>query len=65
MPTAAECLDIEKAFDTTQYPGLLYKRANVYFSHGTFDSVSSFLSDRRIEDNLETGRSTSKETQVG
>jgi hypothetical protein len=31
MPTAAVFLDIEKAFDETWYPGLLYKWSELEF----------------------------------
>jgi hypothetical protein len=33
MSTAAVFLDIEKAFDTTWHPGLLYKLSNLKFSN--------------------------------
>jgi hypothetical protein len=32
MSTAAAFLDVEKAFDTTWQPGLLYKLAQLHFS---------------------------------
>jgi hypothetical protein len=45
MSTAAVFLDIEKAFDTTWHPGLLYKLAKLKFSNNLIKLISSFLSE--------------------
>jgi hypothetical protein len=47
MSTAAVFLDIEKAFDTTWHPGLLYKLSNLKFSASLIILISSFLCRRR------------------
>jgi hypothetical protein len=44
MSTAAVFLDIEKAFDTTWHPGLLYKISELNFSTNLIKLISSFLS---------------------
>jgi hypothetical protein len=44
MSTAAAFLDIEKAFDTTWQPGLLYKLAKLQFSTNLMKPIGSFLS---------------------
>jgi hypothetical protein len=43
MFTAAVFLDIEKAFDTTWHPGLLYKLSKLQFSKNLIKLISSFL----------------------
>jgi hypothetical protein len=44
MSMAAVFLDIEKAFDTTWHPGLLYKLSKLEFSTCIIKLISSFLS---------------------
>jgi hypothetical protein len=44
MSTAAVFLDIEKAFDTTWHPGLLYKLSELEFPTNLIKLISSFLS---------------------
>jgi hypothetical protein len=53
---AAVFLDFRKAFDTTRYPGLVYKLSKLHFSFSLIKLISSFLSNRKframVEDNL-------------
>jgi hypothetical protein len=46
MSTAAVFLNIEKAFDTTWHPGLLYKLTELHFSPSLIKLIYSFLSHR-------------------
>jgi hypothetical protein len=48
MSAAAVFLDIEKAFDTTWHPSLLYKLSKLEFSAGIIKLISSFLSNRKF-----------------
>jgi hypothetical protein len=48
MSTAAVFLDIEKAFDTTWHPGLLYKLSELHFSPSLIKLINSFLSQRKF-----------------
>jgi hypothetical protein len=41
-------LDIEKAFDTTWHPGLLYKLSKLKFLTNLVKLISSFLSKRKF-----------------
>jgi hypothetical protein len=45
---AAVFLDIEKAFKTTWYLGLLYKLSNLKFSVNLIKLISTFLSQRKF-----------------
>jgi hypothetical protein len=60
MSMAAVFLDIEKAFDTTWYNGLLYKLSKMNFSASLIKLISSFLSNRKfsvsVEDEMSTPR---------
>jgi hypothetical protein len=58
-------LDIEKAFDTTWQPGLLYKLSKFEFSASLIKLISSFLSQRIFGISVEDEKSTSKEIQGG
>jgi hypothetical protein len=49
MSMAAVFLDIEKAFDTKWYTGLLYKLAKMEFPVNIIKMISSFLSHRNSE----------------
>jgi hypothetical protein len=48
MSTTAVFLDIEKAFDTTWEPGLLYKLSKLQFSTSLIKLIGSFLSQRKF-----------------
>jgi hypothetical protein len=48
MSMAAAFLDIEKAFDTTWHPGLLYKLPKLNFSASLVKLISSFFSNRKF-----------------
>jgi hypothetical protein len=49
MFTAAVLLDIEKAFDITWQPGLLYKLSKLKFSTRVIKLISSFLLQRKFK----------------
>jgi retron-type reverse transcriptase len=65
MSTAAVFLDIEKAFDTTWHPGLLYKLTKLEFSARIIKLISSFLSNRKFRASVEGEVSTPREIQAG
>jgi hypothetical protein len=44
----AVLLDIEKAFDTTWHPGLLYKLSELEFPTSLIKLISSFLSRQKF-----------------
>jgi hypothetical protein len=48
MSTAAVFLDIEKAFDATWHPSLIYKLSKLEFSAGIMKLIGSFLSNRKF-----------------
>jgi hypothetical protein len=53
MSTAAVFLDIEKDFDTTWHPGLLYKLSNLRFLTRLIKLISSFLSQWKFRISVE------------
>jgi hypothetical protein len=61
MSMAAVFLDIEKAFDTTWHPDLLYKLSKMHFSTSLIKLISSFLSFFLVEGEI----STPREIQAG
>jgi hypothetical protein len=65
MSTAAVFLDIEKAFDTTWYPGLLYKVSKLQFSTSLIKLISSFLPQRKFRISVEGEMSTPRYMQAG
>jgi hypothetical protein len=65
MSTAAVFLDIEKAFDTTWHPGLLYKLSQLQFSTSFTKFIGSFLSQRKFRVSVEGEMSTSRYMQAG
>jgi hypothetical protein len=65
MSTAAVFLDIEKAFDTTWHPGLLYKLSKLEFSAQIIKLISSFLSNRKFRVSVEGEMSMPREMQAG
>jgi hypothetical protein len=67
MSTAVEFLDIEKAFDTTWHPNLLYsyKLYKLKFSTSLIKLLSSFLSERKFRVSVKGEMSMHKEIQAG
>jgi hypothetical protein len=65
MSTAAVFLDIEKAFDTTWQPGLLYKLSKLQFSTSLIKLITSFLSQRKFKVSVEGEMSTPRYMQAG
>jgi hypothetical protein len=65
MSTAAVFLDIEKAFDTTRYPGLLHKLSKLQLPFNLIKFISSYLSNRKCRVSAEGELSTSRETEAG
>jgi hypothetical protein len=65
MSTAAVFLDIEKAFDTTWHPGLLYKLSKLQLSTSLIKLISSFLSQRKCTVSVEGEISTPRYMQAG
>jgi hypothetical protein len=65
MSTAAVFFDIKNAFDTTCYPGLLYKLSILKFSNNLIKRISSFLSKRKFIVSVEGKMSTPSYTQAG
>jgi hypothetical protein len=64
MSTAAMFLDIEKAFDTSWHPGLLYKLSKLEFSTRLIRLISSFLSENKFRVSVEGEMSTPREMQA-
>jgi hypothetical protein len=65
MSTAAVFLDIEKAFDTTWQPGLLYKLSKLQFSTSLIKLIASFLSQRKFRVSVEGEMLTPRFMQAG
>jgi hypothetical protein len=65
MPTAAVFLDIEKAFDTTWHPGLIYKLSKLEFSTSLINLISSFLSQRKFRVSVEGEMATPRQMKAG
>jgi hypothetical protein len=63
MSTAAVFLDIEKAFDTTWYSGLLHKLSKLYFLTFIIKLISSFPSNRKFQVSVENEMLMPRETQ--
>jgi hypothetical protein len=64
MSTAAVFLDIEKAFDTTLHPGLLYKLSELHFWSSLIKLISSFFSNRKFRVMFEGELSTPRVMQA-
>jgi hypothetical protein len=64
MSTAAVFLDIEKAFDITWHPGLLYKLSELEFPTSFIKLISLFLSQRKFRVSVEGEMSTPREMQA-
>jgi hypothetical protein len=58
ISTAAVFLDIEKAFDTTWNPGLLYKLSKLQLSVNLIKLTSSYLRHRKFRVSVEGELST-------
>jgi hypothetical protein len=65
MSTAAAFLDIEKAFDTTRQPGLLYKLSKLQFLTSCIKRIGSFLSQRKFRVSVEGEMSMPRSMQSG
>jgi hypothetical protein len=65
MSTDAVFLDIEKAFDTTWRPGLLYKLSKLQLSTRLIILISSFVSQRKFRVSVEGEMSTPRYLQTG
>jgi hypothetical protein len=65
MSTAPIFLDIEKAFDTTWHPGLLYKLSKLNFSTRVIKLISSFLLQRKFRVSVDGEMSTPTCKQAG
>jgi retron-type reverse transcriptase len=65
MFTAEVFLDIEKAFDTTWHPGLLYKLSVLEFPTSLIKLISSFLSQRKFGVSVEGEMFTPRKMQAG
>jgi hypothetical protein len=65
MSTAAAFLDIEKAFDTTWYPGLLYKLSELQFSTSLIKLIASFLTNREYKVSVEGELSSPRKVAAG
>jgi hypothetical protein len=65
MSTAAVFLDIEKAFDTTWHPGLLYKLSKLKFSISLIKLISSFLSQKQSRVSVKGEMSMPRDIQAG
>jgi hypothetical protein len=65
MSMAAVFLDIEKAFDTTWHPGLIYILSKLEFSTSLIMLISSFHSQRKFIISVEGEMSTPREMKAG
>jgi hypothetical protein len=65
LSTAAVFLDIEKAYDITWQPGLLYELSKLQFSISLIQLIASFLSQRKFRVSVEGEMSTPKHVQAG
>jgi hypothetical protein len=65
MSTAAVFLDIEKAFDTTWHPGLIYKLSKLEFSTRLSKFINSILSQRKFRVAVEGEISPAREMKAG
>jgi hypothetical protein len=64
MSTAAVFLVIEKAFDTTWHPGLVYKLSIFEFSTSLIKLISSFHSQRKFRVSIEGEMFTPREMKA-
>jgi hypothetical protein len=65
MSTAAVFLDIEKAFERTCHPGLLYKLSELELSTILIKLIGSFLTDRKLKFFVEGEFSTPRKLAAG
>jgi hypothetical protein len=64
MSTAAVFLDIEKTFDATWNPHLIYKLSKLGFYTSLIKLISSFLSQRKFRISVESEMSTPREMKA-
>jgi hypothetical protein len=65
ISTAAVFLDIEKTFDTTWHPGLLYELSELQFPISLIKLIASFLSSRTFKFAVEGELSSPRKVAVG
>jgi hypothetical protein len=65
MWTAAVFVDIEKAFDTTSHPGVLYKLSELQFSISFIKLIASFLTNRKFKVSVEGELSSLRKVAAG
>jgi hypothetical protein len=65
MSTAAVFLEIEKAFDTTWHPGLLYKLSDLQFPISLSKLIASFLTNRKFKVPVEGEPSSPRKVAAG
>jgi hypothetical protein len=65
MSTATVFLDIEKAFDPTWHPGLLYKLSELQFSTSLVKLIASFLTNRKFKVSVEGELSSPRKVAAG
>jgi hypothetical protein len=65
MSTAAVFLDIEKAFDTTRHPGLLYKLSELQFLTSLVKLIASVLTSRNFKVSVEGELLSPKKVTAG
>jgi hypothetical protein len=65
ISTSAVFFDIEKAFDATWHPGLLYRLSKLHFSANLIKLIGSFLTNRKFRVTVEGESSTPREIQAG
>jgi hypothetical protein len=65
MSTAAAFWDIEKAFDTTWNPGLLYKLPELQFPISLIKLIASFLTKRKFKVSVEGKLSSPRKVEAG
>jgi hypothetical protein len=65
ISTAAVFLDIEKAFDTTWHPGLLYKLSELQIPISLIKLIASFLTNRNFKVLVEGEISSPRKVAAG
>jgi hypothetical protein len=65
MSRAAVFLDIEKAFDKTWHPGLVYNLSELQFPINLIKLIASFLTNRKFKVSVEGELSSPKKVAVG
>jgi hypothetical protein len=65
ISTAAILLEIEKSFDKTWHPGLIYKSPKLEFSTSLIKHIISFLSQRKFRVSVECEMYTPRKIKAG